>query len=329
MTLAVGRAFVLSLGLALAFATACRHIDEDPPPTPRPDAPAVMLPAQGGATTLDIASWNIEWFGDPSHGPSYEKLQLEHVRDVIGSADIDIWGVAEVVDAGQWSALASQLPGYTGFLANEPNVVNGPEHYSGYDNTEQKVGILYKRELATVLDARVILTDADHDFAGRPPLQVTLRVTLNGLTDDLVIIVLHAKCCSDGESWQRRANAAIALKAYLDATFPTQKVWVIGDFNDDLDASIAPAHASPYANLVADPARYEFPTQALSLAGAASTVNFPTTIDHHLNTDESHALYIADSAAVYRVDRYIPDYGRTTSDHYPVLTRYRWGAAAP
>ncbi len=265
---------------------------------------AVTIPARGGATTLDVASWNIEWFGDTGNGPTNETLQLQNARDVISGTDFDIWGVVDIVGGSHWNNLESQLSGYTGFLANEPNVINGAAYYSDYNNTEQKVGILYKSSLATVLDARVILTASDYDFAGRPPLQVTLRVNLNNTTEDIVVIVLHAKCCIDGKSWQRRANASQALKSYLDATYPTQKVWVIGDFNDDVDTSITSGRASPYDNFVDDAADYEFPTQALSEAGISSTVSYPDTIDHHLNTNDSNALYIAGSVAVYRVDQY-------------------------
>jgi hypothetical protein len=329
MVLALGgRHASALLLLAPVGLAACALSSDDPADTPvRVDdvVQAVTIPARGGATTLDIASWNIEWFGDPGNGPTNDALQLQNVRDVVSGTDFDIWGFAEVVSSSQWNSLESQLPGYTGFVANEPNVVNGAAYYSDFSNTEQKVGILYKSSLATVLDARVILTANDYDFGGRPPMQVTLRVTLNGLTEDIVVIVQHPKCCSDTTSWQRRVNASTALKSYLDTTFPTQKVWVIGDFNDDVDTSIAPGHASPYANFVGDAARYRFPTQALSLAGIASTVGYPDTIDHHLNTNESNALYIADSAAVYRVDQYIASYGTTTTDHYPVLSRYTWG----
>ena len=48
-------------------------------------------------------------------------------------------------------------------------------------------------------------------------------------------------------------------------------------------------------------------------------------IDHHLASNESSALYVASSAEVYRVDQHIPSYDATTSDHYPVLSRYSWG----
>jgi endonuclease/exonuclease/phosphatase family metal-dependent hydrolase len=282
----------------------------------------VSIPAKGSATTLDVGSYNIEWFGDTGNGPSNETLQRTNVRDVIAGADLDIWGVEEVVSASQWASLESSLPGYAGFLANESNVVNGSTYYG---STEQKVGILYKTSLASVLDARIILTANDTDFAGRPPLQVTLRVTLNGTTEDVIVIVQHPKCCSDATSYQRRVNASNALKSYLDGSFPTQKVWVIGDFNDDVDTSIYTGHASPYANFVSDGPRYGFPTKALSDAGIASTVDFPDMIDHHLNSNEARALYIASSAEVYRVDQYIASYGTTTSDHYPLLSRYDWG----
>src|SRR5215813_2796184 len=274
-----------------------------------------VVPGKGTDTTLDIASWNIEWFGDPSNGPTNEALQLQNARAVIAGADMDIWGVAEIVSLAQWNSPKAQLPGYDGFIAKEPNVVNGAAFYSDFNGAEQNVGILYKTSIATVTDARVILTANNNDFAGRPPLQVTLRVSLNGATEDIVVIVLHAKCCSDSDSWTRRRNASNALKSYLDANFPTQKVWVIGDFNDDLDTSITPQHASPYANFVNDTARYLFPTRAL-----------PDTIDHHLNSNEANATYIAGSVEVYRVDQFIPNYGSTTSDHYPVLSRYTFGS---
>ena len=322
-----GAAALALLGAALLCAGACvRRVDLEPPAdgTGGDDVPPGTVPGHGDAATLDIASWNLEWFGDPNMDPADDALQLKNVHEVVADTDFDIWGFVEVVDAARWASLKSQLPGYAGFLANEPNVVDGPAYYSDFGDTEQKVGILYKSSIATVLDARVILTANDYDYGGRPPMQVTLRVSLNGVTDDIIVIVQHPKCCSDTPSWQRRVNASNALKAYLDATFPTQKVWVIGDFNDDLDTSIATGNPSPYANFVGDPARYKFPTQALTLAGIGTTVGYRSTIDHHLNTNESNALYIPDSVTVDRVDQYIPGYGTTTSDHYPVLSRYAW-----
>jgi endonuclease/exonuclease/phosphatase family metal-dependent hydrolase len=285
---------------------------------------AVTIPARGTATTLDFGNWNIEWFGDTSNGPSNETLQQSNVRDVINGADLDIWGLEEVVSVTAFNNLKSQLPGYAGFLANDPSVLNGAAYYSDFSNTEQKVGILYKTSVASVLGAKVILTANDYDFAGRPPLEVKLRVSLNGRTEDIVVIIFHAKAGSDSTSWQRRFNASAALKTYLDNTYPTAKVVVIGDYNDDLDTSITSGKASPYANFVNAPASYTLPTKALSDAKISTTTGYPDAIDHQMLTNEMAPRYVAGSVEAYRVDQYISNYSTTTTDHFPVLSRYTW-----
>lgn len=297
----------------------------EPPDLPTDTTTGPRLPAVGTATTLDVAAWNIEWFGSISNGPTNEALQLQNVRAVIRGADVDLWGLAEVVDRNHWDALKARLPGYSGVLANETSVAGGA---SFYDNGEQKVALLYKSSVATLRGARIILTGNNDEFAGRPPLEVRLGITLNGATEEWIVIVLHAKAFNDEASRQRRANASATLKAYLDATYPTQKVLVIGDWNDDVDTSITPGKATPYANFVADSARYRFPTAALSAAGTSSTVRYPDLVDHHLITNEVAAGYVATSAMVYRADTYLPNYEATTSDHFPVVTRYTLGGSA-
>jgi endonuclease/exonuclease/phosphatase family metal-dependent hydrolase len=285
----------------------------------------VVVPAQGTAATLDVGSWNVEWFGDAANGPSNDALQLSNVKDVIAGADLDVWGLEEVVDAVEWNSLKSQLPGYTGILANDASVTSGSTFYSA---SEQKVGLLFRSSIASVVSSKIILTAFDSDFAGRPPLEVKLHVTLNGGSEDIVFIVLHMKAFNDVTSWQRRQNAAVALKNYIDTSYPTQKVVVLGDWNDDVDTSITPGEPSPYANFVSDAARYTYPTKALSDAGVASTVSFSDMIDHHLDSNEMFASYVAGSAQVFRADSYIASYGTTTTDHYPVITRYNYGGAA-
>jgi endonuclease/exonuclease/phosphatase family metal-dependent hydrolase len=284
------------------------------------------VPAKGADDTLDVASWNIEFFGSTTNGPTNESLQLSNARDVIAGTNFDIWGVAEIVSTTQFNSLKSQLPGYSGFLANDPLVTSGATFYT---STEQKVGILFKSSVATLLGARLILTQNDSDFAGRPPLEVKLRVSMNGITEDVVVIVLHAKAFNDLTSWQRRQSASIALKSFLDTTYPTQKVIVVGDWNDDVDTSITSGQPSPYQNFVSDAADYDFLTDVLSAAGQSSTVSFPEMIDHHLGTNDMAAGYITGTAQVYRVDQFVASYGTTTSDHFPVLTRYDLGGSAP
>jgi endonuclease/exonuclease/phosphatase family metal-dependent hydrolase len=287
----------------------------------------VSVPPKGTEATLDIAEWNIEWFGHTGFGPTDETLQLENVRDVIQGTDADIWAISEGVSTPHWNNLKAQLPAYAGVLANDPLVTQGSSYYT---TSEQKVGILYKTSAASVESAKLILTNQDYNFGGRPPLEVKLTVNAGGSTMSFVLIVLHAKAMADAESYNRRALAAEALKTYLDATYPTERVMVVGDFNDDLDVSIAGGGTpSPYKSLVDDTADYFFPTKAFTDAGKGTSTSSSTPIDHHMITNELVPMYVAGSAEVYKVNAYIAQYSSTTSDHYPTLTRYSLAGAAP
>jgi hypothetical protein len=87
-------------------------------------------------------------------------------------------------------------------------------------------------------------------------------------------------------------------------------------------------NASPFTNFLEDPDHYRFITQGLG-AGARTTVAYPSVIDHHLVSDELFGSYLDGSVHVERPDQpghvpYIPEYGRTTSDHYPTVARYRF-----
>lgn len=283
---------------------------------------AITVPSQGSPTQLDVGNWNVEWFGAPDFGPTDEALQQQNVRDVMAGADMDVWGLSEVVSTSAFDSLVAGMPGYTGVVANDPIVTNGAQYYSDFSNTEQKVALVWRSSMATLVSAKVILPEQNSNFAGRPPVEFKLRGTFDGVTRDLVFIVLHAKAGSTQDAWNQRNPASQALKSYLDTTYPTQDVFVIGDWNDDVDTSITPGNASPYANFVNDTARYGFPTRALSLAGVSSTASYPDFIDHQLNTNEVTAKYVAGSAKAFQPQAYVPNYTSTTSDHYPVLARY-------
>src|SRR5262249_9259251 len=282
---------------AIALLSAACQTPTDAPVRPSlvPGRPHfVAIPPQGTATTLDVGNWNLDWFGATGFGPTNEALQQQNVHDVMAGVDMDIWGLEEVVDATAFRNLVAGLPGYTGVLANDPIVQNGAQYYNDFNNTEQKVALVWKSSVASLVYAKVILANQNTNFAGRPPVEFKLHLTATG--EDLIFIVMHCKAGSDDDSYALRNAASPALKSYLDTTYPTQKVFVIGDWNDDVDTSIDPGNPSPYINFVNDSARYKFPTKALSDAHIASTVNFPDTIDHHLNTNETNATYIAGSA---------------------------------
>ncbi len=306
------------LGLLLLAFTACGgHAGAPNEPTSPLTQP---IPAQGTPTTLDVANWNVEWFGATGFGPSDEALQLRAVQAVMKGMDADVWGLAEVCDTAQFRQLVNRLPGYAGLVADAPAVRAGSTYYSA---SEQKVALVWRTDEIALDSARVILEDQEQDFAGRPPVEFHLRVTIGGKTEPLVLVVLHAKSGADLASWRLRNAAAQVLKSYLDTTWPTQKVLVVGDFNDTAVGSILTGQPSPYQGFLGDPARYLLVTRALEDAGLTSETDYPSVIDHQLATNELAADYVASSVEAFRADRYVRDYAATTSDHFPVLARYR------
>jgi endonuclease/exonuclease/phosphatase family metal-dependent hydrolase len=66
-------------------------------------------------------------------------------------------------------------------------------------------------------------------------------------------------------------------------------------------------------------------TDALSNGGDTSMVGGSSVIDHILVSNEAETRYVSSSATVFRLDNTITDYRNTTSDHYPVLARFRAG----
>jgi endonuclease/exonuclease/phosphatase family metal-dependent hydrolase len=291
-----------------------------------PVVDSIAIPAWGTAATFDLATWNLNFFGSPSGGPSDDDKQLQRVREVISGSDADLWGVQEVSDGGDFATLASGLTGYSALLANDPSVTDGAAFYSDFNNTELKVGIVYKTAAVEVLSARLILTDLDFEFAGRPPLEIRVRITISGDQQEAVLVVLHAKASSDVPSWERRSAAATGLKAYLDETWPDEAVFVIGDFNDDVDESITPGQDTPYRSFIEDAQSWTFATATLTAAGENSILGFNTMIDHILGSNEAMAWYSAGSVDVYDVDELIPQYKNSVSDHLPVLAQFLLGS---
>lgn len=322
--LARGLAPLALLPLLLTL-TACGGSDPPTiPPPPDPEPPTlpdpIAIPAQGTASTIDLATWNLLYFGAPNQGPSDELLQTARVRDVILGTDADVWGVQEVTNRTAFDNLLTTLPGYDGLLANDPIVVGGTD---SYDPNEIKVGLIYKTAVLQPTSARIIRADLDHAYAGRPPMEVSARLMFGGATYDAVVIVLHAKASADTASWERRAAGGHGLKEYLDDTWPNTLVLVPGDWNDDVDRSITEGRDTPYRVFVNATDSWVFPTAELSEAGETSILGFDDIIDHILASNEMMAWYRTGSTLVYRVDQLIPNYRETTSNHLPVLVRFQ------
>lgn len=281
----------------------------------------VRSAGSGAAVALEVANWNLEWFGDANNGPGDDALQLQNAVKVMRSVDADVWALQEIVDVADFEALKAQLPGYDGFVASDALLEGSDEQE--YSADEQKLAVLFRSERVQLVRALLVRRDRASLWAGRPPLRVDLRVSDGGATTELTVIVVHLKAFAGTTEWAMRRDEALVLKEYLDLNLPLQRVLVLGDWNDDLDVSIAKPNPTPFQSFLDDPADYTFVTQPLTTGGQSTTVGYSDPIDHQLATNELRADYVAGSLAVFKpTTAFIPSYGDTTSDHYPVSSRY-------
>ncbi|HLT29112.1 MAG TPA: endonuclease/exonuclease/phosphatase family protein [Myxococcaceae bacterium] len=272
---------------------------------------------------LDIVNWNIEWFGAPERGPHDEEAQLRGVAQVIGEEGADIWALLEVVDPGHFDALLDRLNAtsgseWEGLLGGDPIVAGGPEVY-GPDWL--KPALIWRRGALKVRSAEIILRGSRYAFGSRPPLRVDADVTAGGVTTPITFVVIHLAPFAEPDAHASRAAAGRALQSWLDAQPEDAEIIVLGDWNDDLDASILIPWESPFAELVAHP-RHVFLTEVLSFNKVSTTVNYAEPIDHQLATACLAKRALADGTVSTRPT--LPSYGTHVSDHYPVRSRFRF-----
>jgi endonuclease/exonuclease/phosphatase family metal-dependent hydrolase len=310
------RGLLCSFLVAMSCARCVQTVDSDPPTVAKSSARRAPPHASGaaqptardaGAARISVLTWNLDWFQDPSEGPSDDAQQYAAVRDVLAASDADVIALEEIASEPAFDRLLGDLPAYAGVL-------------SGYDWT-QKTALLWRAAQFELASARAI---SGLDDAGRPPLEVGLRETQRDLV--LLVVVIHAKAQADTESRATREQLAQGLKAHLDAEHAAAPLIVLGDFNDRLDGSITEGAASPYRAFVVDHAHYATPTLRLDAANAReSSYSWGATIDHIIVSDELAARIDESSIDVRRQEllaRY-PDFTTTVSDHFPVTLALR------
>ncbi len=256
--------------------------------------------------TFDIVTFNIEWFGDDERGPDDVDLQFQNVITIIETLDADVYTFQEIANVAKWNQLVNQLSGYNGILAE-------------FSQT-QKTAYLYRTSTVTPMGSGLLTTGQNSfDWAGRLPLWFNFSVTIGDETREVHAYGLHAKAMADSESYQRRVNASNQLKTYLDNNRSGDNVIIFGDYNDQLTVSTWSSQPSPYENFVEDPAYFPV-TLSLEEAGATS-FRAVSMIDHITVTNQLIDDHLDGSQRVEN-PFYINNYLNTTSDHYPVWTRF-------
>ncbi|MGB5820499.1 MAG: DUF5689 domain-containing protein [Saonia sp.] len=295
--------------------------------------------------TFDIVTWNIEWFGDENNSPAAgnplsDPIQRDSVQTILEQLDADVYTVQEIADDALFDELVNLLPGYDYVLSTAFSNPSGTPPF-------QKLGFIYKTETVSPVSTQVLLqtihplynggddsalvdypSETTRFYAsGRLPFLMTADITINGATEQLDLIALHARANSSSDSQNRydmRTYDVGVLKDSLDVQFADRKVILLGDYNDDVDETVAdiPSTISSFQVYVDDPLNYNIVSSALSDQGLRSFVSRENMIDHIGISDELFESYI-DSSVTVHYEVYDNDYSRTASDHFPVSARFQ------
>lgn len=304
------------------------------------------------ATTLEVVNWNIEWFGSTTLGPSNDNLQETNVKTIVRSIGADLYGFVEVVDEARLQSVVADLNSVYGAGAYAYVISNYGSHTNPFSSSAsplseaQKQAFVYKTSvvspigtpgplLANGVNTATDLTNPAYNYfsSGRYPYMMNATVTLGGVSKDVRFILIHAKANTSPTttSYNRRKAGSDTLHYTLNNLYPNDNIVFLGDFNDDLDQSITAGFTTTsYSAFTNDNANFYSPTLSLSLAGKKSTVSYNDVIDHVVVSNEMQAYYMGSTASILTdVSSLVSNYGSTTSDHYPVFTRYSFTAVVP
>lgn len=307
-----------------------------------------FVPGNGGTgtdSTLEVVTWNIEWFGNAGNGPSDDNLQKERAKAIIQQLNADIYAFQEIADEALMQTLANELPDYE--LVIQLNAVSRPPNVPG---ESQKVAFLYKKSTVNVLETRTLLSDIHplynggdasqlSDYpnpdptrfyaSGRLPFMMIADVTIQGVTEKFHFVNIHARANSGRDAQGRydmRKYDVEKLKSLLDSAYANVNLVLAGDYNDDVDETVAniPSNVSSYVTYANDNAPtpgddqfYQILTKPLSLQGFRSFVFSDNMIDHISVSDELVDNFVPNSETVH-YEVYSASYANTTSDHLPV-----------
>ncbi len=285
---------------------------------------------------LNMACWNVEWFGHPTLGPSDNALQATNIATVLNTINADLYQVVEVSDSVGFQNLVAGMSGYSCKCSSEYSRSN-----VDMDPYGQRLCFVYKNSVFSNITTMPLLTNFKYDTtlvtnypssrsrfwaSGRLPYLMTANVTINGQTRLMGFVAIHGRANTSAspaqEIYDMRKYDVEKLKDYLDATYPNLPFIMSGDFNDDLDETVAfvPTNTSTFSSYINDPTNYNLFTLALSKAGAKSTVGFTDMIDHIIGSNELANAFV--TARVGTPQTYITSYGTRTTDHYPVMAKF-------
>ena len=262
----------------------------------------------GDYNSLDIATWNIEWF------PKNDQITVDYVTEIISLLDFDILSIQELDDTSMFNQMLESLPEYSGYY--ESNWFAG-------------LAFIYKNDIVEINDIYEIYTTSPYWNAfPRSPMVMDF----NFMGENYFIINNHFKCCGDGildyddysDEENRRYTAINLIKDYIDNNLFNNNVIVLGDLNDDI--AEGPAH-NVFQEILEDSNHYLFVDLPIAEGNSSdwSFPNWPSHLDHILITNEIFDEYNSLEVNTIKIDEYLEggwnQYDQNISDHRPVAMK--------
>lgn len=261
----------------------------------------------GSDSTLDVVTWNIEWF------PKAGNTTVEYVAQIIEALDCEVYAIQEIDDTVQFNQLLARLDDYDGTYETS--------YFAG-------LGYIYKKNEIVINDFYEIYTTYQY-WSAFPRSPMVLDINFKG--ENFIIMNNHFKCCGDGifdlsnsdDEETRRYYAMNFLKEYIDNYLPESNVIVLGDMNDVITDD---DEDNVFLNVLNDTENYYFAD--LEIANGSeihwSYPSWPSHLDHILITNElTDELNKSGSICqTIEIDEYIDGgwwfYEENISDHRPV-----------
>jgi endonuclease/exonuclease/phosphatase family metal-dependent hydrolase len=278
--------------------------------------PPIAVDTVSKSRTLDVTTWNLEWYGsaDTAKGQSNKDLQRQRIRIIMDTVQADIFALQEVVTDEALAALSDSLKGSYGRL------------FATEVTSDQKLAYIYNTKTIKPADNGLAVNGGARAWGnGRFPYRLTLDATIGDVTKRISIFNIHAKATSDStaaDDYERRKTDAETFHQYLKDFYGDQNIIVTGDFNDRLlTTTVDSTLPSCYAVFLNDQDNWYATTADLERQGLSSYIGFNRGfLDHMLISNEIKPLHYR--SFVESPERYLTSYSSTVSDHRPVTGRF-------
>lgn len=267
----------------------------------------------GTDSTLDLATWNLEFFpldlpGDYSCFHPIDPTRQQILADIINTSGLDVIAVQEVSDTTGFRQFLDLCPGYDG-------VISGEEWGCNF----QRPAVIYRRDQVRVRSTERLYRSFNDPFP-REPYRVDFTITSNGSSYDLSLIVVHLKAGGTSEDVARRREATVLLKSYLDKQAEldsTANFMIAGDWNDVINEPIS---ASSFPDFLNDTENYVFLDTRMAGISEYASIGTRSLIDHLLVNRAACPEFTDGRVTTLRYDQWVSGYSNV-SDHRPVMVQ--------